>query len=940
MATGNKKSTSGKRKAQTSRKGSTGRKKKTAAQQQEDFTREVILWIIVAVSILLFISNFGIGGTIGNAVSRFFFGVMGLIAYVFPVLLLVGTFFAVSNRGNRVATVKLVAMILFDLFLCMLIELLTKGSAVDGAAAAYSYSFEHRTGGGFIGGLLAWIFCPNFGLAGSYVIDAIMLIISLVLITERSALRGMQKGGKKVYESARSGNERHKERVRIQREEREQRREEQALRRMDRKVEGVAIDTRVLPRQNVIEHSDEISELNAEDYLEMPEVREEKIVPLTSDGGYPPAENLTPSAFSDEALAAVTPEASQNISAWTPETETARGASWNTAPAEASWDVATEPEDPWSTTASQEQKDPWSSAAEPEDPWSTASAQEQKESWGSAAGPENAWEAATPKVQLKEPQEASTAVSPAETKAVSGIGENAGHTTSAPAASGESVSAEQMPPERPYVFPPADLLTKAANKAGDSRQHLQETAMKLQQTLKNFGVNVTITNISCGPAVTRYELQPEMGVKVSKIVNLADDIKLNLAAADIRIEAPIPGKAAIGIEVPNKENVMVSFRELVESEEFKKHPSKISFGVGKDIGGKVTVADIAKMPHLLIAGATGSGKSVCINTIIMSILYKANPKEVKLIMIDPKVVELSVYNGIPHLMIPVVTDPKKAAGALHWAVDEMTDRYQKFANASVRDLKGYNAKIESLPTIEGDPKPEKLPQIVIIVDELADLMMVSPGEVEESICRLAQLARACGIHLIIATQRPSVNVITGLIKANMPSRIAFAVTSGVDSRTILDMNGAEKLLGKGDMLFSPQGIPKPVRVQGAFVSDEEVSAVVGFIKEQNGQVTYSAEMEEKLSNMESANTTVAIDSGADAGDGRDVYFADAARLLMEKEKGSIGMLQRYFKIGFNRAARIMDQLEEAGIVGPEEGTKPRRVLMSPEQFEQYEEEYL
>lgn len=940
MATGNKKSTSGKRKAQTSRKGSTGRKKKTAAQQQEDFTREVILWIIVAVSILLFISNFGIGGTIGNAVSRFFFGVMGLIAYVFPVLLLVGTFFAVSNRGNRVATVKLVAMILFDLFLCMLIELLTKGSAVDGAAAAYSYSFEHRTGGGFIGGLLAWIFCPNFGLAGSYVIDAIMLIISLVLITERSALRGMQKGGKKVYESARSGNERHKERVRIQREEREQRREEQALRRMDRKVEGVAIDTRVLPRQNVIEHSDEISELNAEDYLEMPEVREEKIVPLTSDGGYPPAENLTPSAFSDEALAAVTPEASQNISAWTPETETARGASWNTAPAEASWDVATEPEDPWSTTASQEQKDPWSSAAEPEDPWSTASAQEQKESWGSAAGPENAWEAAAPKVQLKEPQEASAAVSPAETKAVSGIGENAGHTTSAPAASGESVSAEKMPPERPYVFPPADLLTKAANKAGDSRQHLQETAMKLQQTLKNFGVNVTITNISCGPAVTRYELQPEMGVKVSKIVNLADDIKLNLAAADIRIEAPIPGKAAIGIEVPNKENVMVSFRELVESEEFKKHPSKISFGVGKDIGGKVTVADIAKMPHLLIAGATGSGKSVCINTIIMSILYKANPKEVKLIMIDPKVVELSVYNGIPHLMIPVVTDPKKAAGALHWAVDEMTDRYQKFANASVRDLKGYNAKIESLPTIEGDPKPEKLPQIVIIVDELADLMMVSPGEVEESICRLAQLARACGIHLIIATQRPSVNVITGLIKANMPSRIAFAVTSGVDSRTILDMNGAEKLLGKGDMLFSPQGIPKPVRVQGAFVSDEEVSAVVGFIKEQNGQVTYSAEMEEKLSNMESANTTVAIDSGADAGDGRDVYFADAARLLMEKEKGSIGMLQRYFKIGFNRAARIMDQLEEAGIVGPEEGTKPRRVLMSPEQFEQYEEEYL
>ena len=426
---------------------------------------------------------------------------------------------------------------------------------------------------------------------------------------------------------------------------------------------------------------------------------------------------------------------------------------------------------------------------------------------------------------------------------------------------------------------------------------------------------------------------------MSKIVNLADDIKLNLAAADIRIEAPIPGKAAVGIEVPNKENVMVSFRELVDSQEFKSHPSKISFCVGRDIAGKVTVADIAKMPHLLIAGATGSGKSVCINTIIMSILYKADPKDVKLIMVDPKVVELSIYNGIPHLLIPVVTDPKKAAGALHWAVAEMTDRYQKFAEANVRDLKGYNAKVEALPDVEGETKPEKLPQIVIIVDELADLMMVAPGDVEESICRLAQLARACGIHLIIATQRPSVNVITGLIKANMPSRIAFAVTSGIDSRTILDMNGAEKLLGKGDMLFNPQGVPKPLRVQGAFVSDKEVQDVVDFLKNENEQVSYRSDVEERMNSIESGNTTVSIDSGS-GGDGRDAYFADAARLLIDKEKGSIGMLQRYFKIGFNRAARIMDQLEEAGIVGPEEGTKPRRVLMSQEEFEQYEEECL
>ena len=463
--------------------------------------------------------------------------------------------------------------------------------------------------------------------------------------------------------------------------------------------------------------------------------------------------------------------------------------------------------------------------------------------------------------------------------------------------------------------------------------------MKLQQTLKNFGVNVTVTDVSCGPAVTRYEIQPEMGVKVSKIVNLADDIKLNLAAADIRIEAPIPGKAAVGIEVPNKENVMVPFRELVESEEFQSSKSKISFAVGKDISGKVTVTDIAKMPHLLIAGATGSGKSVCINTIIMSILYKAHPDDVKLIMIDPKVVELSVYNGIPHLMIPVVTDPKKAAGALHWAVNEMTDRYNKFAAANVREINGYNAKVDSIEVPEGQERPKKMPQIVIIVDELADLMMVASNDVEEAICRLAQLARAAGIHLVIATQRPSVNVITGLIKANMPSRIAFAVTSGVDSRTILDMNGAEKLLGKGDMLFDPQGTPKPVRVQGAFVSDKEVSDVVEFLTSNNGKAEYNNDMEETLNNMPTTGgNTVSISDNDSGNDGRDAYFMDAAQILMDKERASIGMLQRYLKVGFNRAARIMDQLEEAGIVGPEEGTKPRKILMSPEEFAQFIDE--
>lgn len=496
---------------------------------------------------------------------------------------------------------------------------------------------------------------------------------------------------------------------------------------------------------------------------------------------------------------------------------------------------------------------------------------------------------------------------------------------------------QQKPSKRPekYELPPLRLLKKGDNKgSGDSAVKLRETAMRLQQTLQTFGVKVTVTDISQGPAVTRYELQPEAGVKVSRIVNLADDIKLNLAATDIRIEAPIPGKAAVGIEVPNKENAMVALRDLLESKEFQSFPENLAFAVGKDIAGKTVVTDIAKMPHMLIAGSTGSGKSVCINTLIMSILYKASPDDVKMIMVDPKVVELSVYNGIPHLLIPVVTDPKKAAAALHWGVAEMTDRYKKFADFNVRDMKGYNKKVASM---EGAADaPAKLPQIVIIVDELADLMMVAPGEVEESICRLAQLARAAGIHLIIATQRPSVDVITGLIKANMPSRVAFAVSSGVDSRTILDMNGAEKLLGKGDMLFYPQGYPKPARVQGAFVSDKEVGDVVDFLKNQAIGNVYSEDIQEQIQSMGSG----APGGGGGASSNRDEYFVEAGRFIIDKDKASIGLLQRAFKIGFNRAARIMDQLYEAGVVGDEEGTKPRKILMSMEEFEQYIEEYV
>ena len=475
-------------------------------------------------------------------------------------------------------------------------------------------------------------------------------------------------------------------------------------------------------------------------------------------------------------------------------------------------------------------------------------------------------------------------------------------------------------------------------------EELRGTAAKLKDTLATFGVKVTMTEISQGPTVTRFEMQPEVGVKVSKIVGLSDDIKLNMAATDVRIEAPIPGQAAIGIEIPNKESSPVYFRELIEDESFKKATSNLTFAVGKDIEGRAVVTDIAKMPHLLIAGATGSGKSVCINTLIMSILYKASPEDVKLIMIDPKVVELSVYNGIPHLMMPVVTDPRKASAALQWGVAEMTDRYNKFAQYKVRDMKGFNKLVasETFADIPEEERPKKMPQIVIIVDELADLMMVAGKEVEESICRLAQLARAAGIHLVVATQRPSVDVITGLIKANMPSRIAFSVSSGVDSRTILDMVGAEKLLGKGDMLFYPQGYVKPARLQGAFVSDDEVTRVVNFLKEQTEGEAYDPEVLNKMNSVPEASggSGASLSPAGNDTPGNDDLFEKAARLIIDKDKASIGMLQRAFKIGFNRAARIMDQLAEAGVVGEEEGTKPRKILMSEEQFEQYVEETL
>lgn len=774
------------------------KKKKTEQSFLQD---EVIIWLTLAVSLLLILSNFGLGGWIGDEVSYFFSGIFGLITYIIPFALFGIAAFLVSNKGNVSAYIKVAAGIVFLILACTFLELV-----------------DHK--GGSLGKSIAKILTPTIGTAGTYVVIITFMIICCVIITGKSLLQGVKTQSGKAYDKAKEDNARRRKEAELRRKEREQEKkkttgnsEKEKKKRTDKHAVGVSFATTLTGKS--------------------PDMKE--IAPE-------PAEEPVP-----------------------------------------------EPEESPSFVINRAEPAPDVEEAEPfaEEPYEP----------------------------VRESKKKSEAMAAAEMERVAA-----------------AVAADEAKPKKAYHFPPMNLLKRGNKTSGESDAHLRETAMKLQQILQNFGVSVTVTNVSCGPAVTRYELQPEMGVKVSKIVGLTDDIKLNLAAADIRIEAPIPGKAAVGIEVPNKENSAVMLRDLLETAEFKNSQSKISFAAGKDIAGKVVVADIAKMPHVLIAGATGSGKSVCINTLIMSILYKASPEEVKLIMIDPKVVELSVYNGIPHLMIPVVTDPKKAAGALNWAVAEMMRRYQAFAEQNVRDMKGYNEKAASSPAIDGE-ELKMMPQIVIIVDELADLMMVAPGDVEEAICRLAQLARAAGIHLVVATQRPSVNVITGLIKANMPSRIAFSVSSGVDSRTIIDMNGAEKLLGKGDMLFYPSGYQKPARVQGAFVTDKEVQSVVEYLKNHNGDADYDNEIVQHVNTSE-IGTGQGLGAGSEENE-RDMYFTEAGRLIIDKDKASIGMLQRTFKIGFNRAARIMDQLCEAGVVGGEEGTKPRKVLMSKEEFEQY-----
>lgn len=954
--TSNKASSKASSKTSKSKSGTAAKtsSKKTTRIEEPDSSflkSEIVVLGTFAVCVFLFLSNFHICGMVGDFLSSIMLGVFGMIGYLAPILLFAGVVFYASNKGNIRAVYKMLAVEILLLVLCGLVQLIFGGGFQEGQTLMdiYETAGESGVGGGLIGGAIVYILHTAIGTIGAYLVLILCMILSLVCITEKSFVSAVKTGSDKVYQHAKEDYDKHKEIREIKKEERRQLREEQ-------KVHGVNLNSTDLSKDGVLAKmeaaEEEIAEVEVNAaYREAYEAEEKAL------------QNAVHKADSADVFQGKITKASveQDMEDEVPFEENVKPV-----PPKRDEDIFIRRDgeaframglfgeeksvelDPQPVTESYEE--------EPEY-WEPIRMPEPVRVEEPVHIPERTYEPEfldelTPEEILARKRGTEVFHAPEERKqVVTANGKvidtdteevlrkkvekrkmDAAEKEEADASVLKEIKKTEEKPKKPYVFPPFDLLSRGKGPAGNqSDQEYRDTAIKLQQTLRNFGVGVTVTNISCGPTVTRYELQPEQGVKVSKIQALADDIKLNLAATDIRIEAPIPGKAAVGIEVPNKVNSMVYLRELLESNEVKKHPSRLAFAVGKDIGGQVVVADLAKMPHLLIAGQTGSGKSVGINTMIMSLIYRSSPDDVKLIMIDPKVVELSVYNGIPHLLIPVVTDPKKAAGALNWAVAEMMERYNKFAQSNVRDIKGYNAKVQSLidsGDVPTEEIPKKLPQLVIIIDELADLMMVASSEVEDAICRLAQLARAAGIHLVIATQRPSVNVITGVIKANVPSRIAFSVASGVDSRTILDMVGAEKLLGNGDMLFYPSGYPKPLRVQGAFVSDSEVMKVTEFLKEQNECTGgYNKEIEMKMSQP-------SIGGGSGGGNDRDALFADAGKFIIEKDKASIGMLQRVFKIGFNRAARIMDQLADAGVVGEEEGTKPRKVLMSMEKFEE------
>ncbi len=836
--------------------------------EETSFAAEITVWIVGAVMLIVELGNFGLCGAV-TYISRFLFGIFGIIEYVLPIAVMFAAFFLHINEYKKRAVQKVV----FGscVLLCFgMIGQMAAGVGKYDFIKLFQEGFHDQIGGGILCGSAAYLLHTAVGQIGTYIIIILAIILCVVLFAEISVIDFFREMGTALSE------------IREDEQEYEEPGKTGAGRRSRKKRDE---DFEEIVREDFPNQRDEVFR----DRKKSSMLDTISVLPADVDKGILPVKTAGKLPENEE-VHEITMDYELNL------------------PGEHLSEFAV------SETPKEEVREDAKKKRKP-----------------------RAKKTVVPEVL---PEESMNTEPVDTTDKISG--KNAGMAMeNRTAAAVENVSAKEVGnSDADYKFPPLELLKKGKSQTSTKEDAIRQNAMKLQEVLKSFGVNVTMTNYSCGPSVTRYEMVPEQGVKVSKITGLADDIMMNLAAQSIRIEAPIPGKSAVGIEIPNGTRSSVGFRELIDTEKFIKHPSKIAFAVGKDIEGNVVVEDIAKMPHLLIAGATGSGKSVCTNTLIMSILYKAHPDDVKLILVDPKQVELKVYNGIPHLLTPVVTDPKKAAGALNWAVAEMSNRYQMFSECNVRNIQGYNARVKELEEsgkIE-EEKLKKMPQIVIIVDELADLMMVAKAEVEEAIVRLAQLARAAGIHLVIATQRPSVDVVTGLIKANVPSRIALSVSSGVDSRTIIDSVGAEKLLGNGDMLFYPTMYPKPVRVQGAYISDDEVVNVVEFLKAQNGETAYSEEVTNQITStgINSAGTAAGDMSSASE---RDDYFVQAGKFIIEKDKASIGMLQRMFKIGFNRAARIMDQLFEAGVVGPEEGTKPRQVLMSEEQFEEYVDEY-
>lgn len=859
--TNTKKKSGGKKTNSSAKKAAQTRKQKAEmAKRRKKVVKEVNLWISVAVALFLFLSNFGICGIVGNALKSVMLGSFGWMGYLFPIVLAVTVGIIAYNEMNSTIVSKIISGIILFIDFTLLFHLFEFGGSESSLISFYRDGAKGLFGGGIVGGTIGKTLHSLLGLTGAYIIAFVILIICVVLLTEKSIMSVIRDKGQDAYENAREDSKARKEAHATQKQrKREEKERRRALEREQKRQRVIGVDF----ENSTLGGSSSVKEESADDNNQnVHEIHIEGIDDFES--GMPDQDDQV-YTYEEQVPARKNVERKTDISREVKNSEHAA-------------DGEFQPKE--RIIVSEEAKKtmnrkPFATAG-------TVSAEELMEQNASEESPKKA--------------------------------------------SSEGKIIAPTKKKLKYKKPSYSLLKdSSASSSKTTRATLMETANKLKQVLANFGVKVEVTNVSKGPSVTRYELQPEMGTKVSRITGLADDIKLNMAAADIRIEAPIPGKAAVGIEIPNEGRDSVCLKELLMSKELKNHKSNLAFPAGKDIAGKVVVADIAKMPHMLIAGTTGSGKSVFTNSILMSILYRTTPEDVRLIVIDPKVVEFQVYNKIPHLLYDVVTDPKKAAGILNWAVAEMTSRYNKFAKAGARDIGSYNAKVESGQK-DGEEPLEKMPQILIVIDELADLMMVAAKEVEEAICRLAQLARAAGIHMVIATQRPSVDVITGLIKANIPSRVALTVASGTDSRTIIDMNGAEKLLGNGDMLFYPAGYVKPVRVQGAYVSDEEIFETVEFIKNNSGEAEYDESIDAKLTTDQEA-----MSGGGD--NDRDPLFADAGRLCIEKQKGSTSMIQRQFRVGFNRAARIMEQLYDAGVVGQEETNKPRKIIMTMEEFE-------